>query len=117
MSLSNAGSCGDGCEACPIASAAVPAQDAPYTGAALGWMSVFYFFVPIVFALIGAAFGAGIDGGALGGFGGLIAGVVFCAAMARRWSLARIDRERCERLARATRFKAAAANLVEEKAE
>jgi hypothetical protein len=93
--ISNSSSCADGCESCPIASAATPVEQAPYSGRTLGLVAMFYFMVPIVLAIAGAAaFGSTNDGTALGGFGGLVAGIIICTAVARRVSLRRLEQQR-----------------------
>jgi hypothetical protein len=79
-------SCADGCDSCPLLPS-TPADKAPFRGVRFGLISLGYFIVPAVCAIVASRlFGAlGRDHGALGAIFGLALGIVGCAIVARRF--------------------------------
>ncbi len=86
--------CG-GCRLADQCAAAPAADDAPFSGASLVGASLFYFLVPALMGLLGAALA---QGGAvaqlLGGAGGLLLGMLL-TSIAARLHAAYDSREEC----------------------
>lgn len=83
---SQARSCADGCDSCPLAPT-TPADQAPFRGVRFGLISLAYFIIPAVCAVVASRLLGALshDHGALGAIFGLALGVVGCAIAARRF--------------------------------